>query len=191
MKHISSLKFLIASLAAALLCLGAGTASAQLYIRDVFVYTDDGAPDCTAETDRLTFVVDVRNNSNPSPLYQPEVELVGTGTPTFAFNLQGVPRTAVFDGVGSINDGEENLLFFVYNPTPTDYGTGLTMPNGGTSNQRKSIIFSAATLTIRDKNMTAAVLGENGQIPVLMTAWIPPMTAALFALSLLLHLEDG
>ena len=37
----------------------------------------------------------------------------------------------------------------------------------------------------------AQVLGENGQIPVLMAAWIPPVAAALFALGLLLHLEDG
>lgn len=37
----------------------------------------------------------------------------------------------------------------------------------------------------------AQVLGENGQIPVLMAAWIPPIAAAMFALGLLLHLEDG
>ncbi|MES2144808.1 MAG: LptF/LptG family permease, partial [Pseudomonadota bacterium] len=35
------------------------------------------------------------------------------------------------------------------------------------------------------------VLGENGQIPVLLAAWIAPVTAALMALGLLLHLEDG
>lgn len=37
----------------------------------------------------------------------------------------------------------------------------------------------------------AQVLGENGQIPVLMAAWAPPLAAALFAMGLLLHLEDG
>lgn len=37
----------------------------------------------------------------------------------------------------------------------------------------------------------AQVLGENGQIPVLVAAWSPPVAAALMALSLLLHLEDG
>lgn len=37
----------------------------------------------------------------------------------------------------------------------------------------------------------AQVLGENGQIPILVAAWSPPVAAALFALSLLLHLEDG
>lgn len=35
------------------------------------------------------------------------------------------------------------------------------------------------------------VLGENGQIPVLMAAWAPPVTATLLAMGLLLHLEDG
>lgn len=37
----------------------------------------------------------------------------------------------------------------------------------------------------------AQVLGENGQIPLLVAAWSPPVAAALLALSLLLHLEDG
>lgn len=37
----------------------------------------------------------------------------------------------------------------------------------------------------------AQVLGENGQIPLLVAAWSPPIAAALMALGLLLHLEDG
>lgn len=37
----------------------------------------------------------------------------------------------------------------------------------------------------------AAILGENGQIPVLMAAWGPPVAAVLLPLGLLLHLEDG
>ena len=37
----------------------------------------------------------------------------------------------------------------------------------------------------------AQVLGENGQIPVLLAAWAPPVAAALLALGLLLHMEDG
>jgi lipopolysaccharide export system permease protein len=37
----------------------------------------------------------------------------------------------------------------------------------------------------------AQVLGENGQIPILVAAWSPPIAAALLSLSLLLHLEDG
>ena len=37
----------------------------------------------------------------------------------------------------------------------------------------------------------AQILGENGQIPVVMAAWTPPLAAALLALSFRLHLEDG
>lgn len=37
----------------------------------------------------------------------------------------------------------------------------------------------------------AQILGENGQIPVLLAAWTPPIAAILLALGLLLHREDG
>ncbi len=37
----------------------------------------------------------------------------------------------------------------------------------------------------------AQILGENGQIPVLLAAWAPPVAATLLALGLLLHAEDG
>lgn len=37
----------------------------------------------------------------------------------------------------------------------------------------------------------AQVLGENGQIPVALAAWTPPVAAILGALGLLLHVEDG
>lgn len=37
----------------------------------------------------------------------------------------------------------------------------------------------------------AQVLGENGQIPVYLAAWSPPVAAILLSLGLLLHLEDG
>lgn len=37
----------------------------------------------------------------------------------------------------------------------------------------------------------AAILGENGQIPVVLAAWGPPVAALLLPLGLLLHLEDG
>lgn len=37
----------------------------------------------------------------------------------------------------------------------------------------------------------AQVLGENGQIPVLIAAWSPPVGAVLLSLGFLLHLEDG
>jgi lipopolysaccharide export system permease protein len=37
----------------------------------------------------------------------------------------------------------------------------------------------------------AQVLGENGQIPIVLAAWAAPAAATLMALGLLLHLEDG
>lgn len=37
----------------------------------------------------------------------------------------------------------------------------------------------------------AQILGENGQIPVTLAAWAPPVAALLLALGILLHLEDG
>lgn len=37
----------------------------------------------------------------------------------------------------------------------------------------------------------AQILGENGQIPVILAAWAPPVAAIMLALGLLLHAEDG
>ncbi|GAA6178852.1 LPS export ABC transporter permease LptG [Shimia sp. NS0008-38b] len=37
----------------------------------------------------------------------------------------------------------------------------------------------------------AQILGENGQIPILLAAWAPPVSSVLLALGLLLHMEDG
>tara|TARA_R110000787_G_scaffold57281_2_gene130971 strand:+ start:195 stop:1292 length:1098 start_codon:yes stop_codon:yes gene_type:complete len=37
----------------------------------------------------------------------------------------------------------------------------------------------------------AQILGENGQIPIVLAAWTPPVAAILLALGLLLHAEDG
>ncbi|SIN98086.1 LPS export ABC transporter permease LptG [Vannielia litorea] len=37
----------------------------------------------------------------------------------------------------------------------------------------------------------AQILGENGQIPVGMAAWTPPIAGILASLALLLHMEDG
>ena len=37
----------------------------------------------------------------------------------------------------------------------------------------------------------AQVLGESGQLPILIVAWAPPAAAILLALGLLLHTEDG
>ncbi len=37
----------------------------------------------------------------------------------------------------------------------------------------------------------AQILGENGQLPVILSAWAPPVAAILLAMGLLLHKEDG
>lgn len=37
----------------------------------------------------------------------------------------------------------------------------------------------------------AQVLGENGQIPLFLAVWTPPVASMLLALGVLLHLEDG
>ncbi len=37
----------------------------------------------------------------------------------------------------------------------------------------------------------AQILGENGQIPIMLAAWAPPLAAILMTLGLLLHMEDG
>ena len=37
----------------------------------------------------------------------------------------------------------------------------------------------------------AQILGENGQIPVMLAAWAPPIASILLALGFLLHMEDG
>lgn len=37
----------------------------------------------------------------------------------------------------------------------------------------------------------AQILGENGQIPVVLAAWTPPVAIILLSLGILLHLEDG
>ncbi|MCK8462495.1 LPS export ABC transporter permease LptG [Aliiroseovarius sp. S1339] len=37
----------------------------------------------------------------------------------------------------------------------------------------------------------AQILGENGQIPIILAAWAPPIAAIMMPMGLLLHLEDG
>ena len=37
----------------------------------------------------------------------------------------------------------------------------------------------------------AQILGENGQIPILLAAWAPPLASFLLAVGILLHMEDG
>jgi lipopolysaccharide export system permease protein len=69
---------------------------------------------------------------------------------------------------------------------------GFTMRHtrgGGTG--RMVMLALAAGFFIFFLRNFAQVLGENGQIPVALAAWTPPVAAAMMALGLLLHLEDG
>ena len=51
-----------------------------------------------------------------------------------------------------------------------------------------ALIFGFGIYFIRN---FATILGENGQIPVMVAAWTPPIAAMLLALGIILHLEDG
>lgn len=51
-----------------------------------------------------------------------------------------------------------------------------------------AVLFGFGIYFIRN---FATILGENGQIPVAVAAWTPPITAMMLALGIILHLEDG
>jgi lipopolysaccharide export system permease protein len=51
-----------------------------------------------------------------------------------------------------------------------------------------AILLSFAVYFLRN---FAQILGETGDIPVLLAAWVPPLVGIGLALGLLLHLEDG
>jgi lipopolysaccharide export system permease protein len=36
-----------------------------------------------------------------------------------------------------------------------------------------------------------SLLGENGQLPIIAAAWGPPVAIVLFAVGIILHMEDG
>ncbi len=71
-------------------------------------------------------------------------------------------------------------------------GAGFTM--GHIRAGRQGVMVLAALIAgfgaffLRD---FAQVLGENGQIPVALAAWSPPVVAALMALALILQMEEG
>lgn len=69
---------------------------------------------------------------------------------------------------------------------------GFTMRHVRTGNTGKMVLFALlAGFAIFFLRNFAQVLGQNGQIPALLAAWGPTVGAAMIALSLLLHLEDG
>ena len=61
--------------------------------------------------------------------------------------------------------------------------------SGGTGAMVLAAILSGFTIFFL-RNF-AQVLGENGQIPILIAAWFPPLATILLALGMLLHVEDG
>lgn len=71
-------------------------------------------------------------------------------------------------------------------------GSGFTMRHqrGGRTGIMvlAAILLSFGLYFIRN---FAQILGENGQLPVLLAAWAPPLAAIGLSLGLLLHLEDG
>ena len=71
-------------------------------------------------------------------------------------------------------------------------GAGFTMRHARLGNSGILVLLALASgLAIFFIRNFAQVLGESGQIPVLLAAWSPPVAAALLSVSLLLHLEDG
>jgi len=71
-------------------------------------------------------------------------------------------------------------------------GAGFTMRHtrfGGTGTMVIGALMMGFTLFFV-RNF-AQVLGENGQLPVFVAAWSPPLAAICLALALILHLEDG
>jgi lipopolysaccharide export system permease protein len=69
---------------------------------------------------------------------------------------------------------------------------GFTMRHARVGNTAQRVILAVAGgFAIFFLRNFAQILGENGQIPVYLAAWTPPVAAILLALGLLLHLEDG
>lgn len=69
---------------------------------------------------------------------------------------------------------------------------GFTMRHArmGRSGMMVLLALGAGMAVFFLRNM-AQVLGDNGQIPVALAAWAPPVAALMLALALILHLEEG
>lgn len=71
-------------------------------------------------------------------------------------------------------------------------GAGFTMRHARSGNTGVMVLLAIVSgFAIFLLRNFAQVLGENGQIPVLLAAWSPPVAAILLSVTLLLHLEDG
>jgi lipopolysaccharide export system permease protein len=71
-------------------------------------------------------------------------------------------------------------------------GAGFTMRHARSGGTGLMVLFALiAGFSIFFLRNFAQVLGENGQIPVLLAAWSAPVAATLLSLGLLLHMEEG
>jgi len=71
-------------------------------------------------------------------------------------------------------------------------GAGLTMRHTRFGRTGLMVMIALALgLALFFLRNFAQVLGDNGQIPVALAAWSPPLAGVLLSLGLLLHLEDG
>ena len=70
-------------------------------------------------------------------------------------------------------------------------GWRINLPAHSLWRQKWRIRFDEQSVLRDSFRNFAQVLGENGQIPVLLAVWAPPLAAIGLSLGLLLHLEDG
>lgn len=71
-------------------------------------------------------------------------------------------------------------------------GAGFTMRHTRLGRTGQMVLFALMLgLGVYFIRNFAQILGENGQIPILLAAWSPPVAAIFLSLGLLLHLEDG
>ncbi|WP_415183290.1 LPS export ABC transporter permease LptG [Phaeovulum sp.] len=69
---------------------------------------------------------------------------------------------------------------------------GFTMRHARFGRTGQMVLLAlAAGLGVFFLRNVAQVLGDNGQIPVMLAAWAPPGIALMLSIALLLHLEDG
>ncbi|MFN3208922.1 MAG: LPS export ABC transporter permease LptG [Roseovarius sp.] len=67
-----------------------------------------------------------------------------------------------------------------------------TMRHARLSNTGISVLIAVMLgFTLHYIRNFAQILGENGQIPVYLAAWAPPVASFMLAVGILLHLEDG
>lgn len=67
-----------------------------------------------------------------------------------------------------------------------------TMRHARLSNTGISVLIAVMLgFTLHYIRNFAQILGENGQIPVYLAAWAPPVASFMLAAGILLHMEDG